>query len=221
MVVQTPPTKPTRNGASSRITFGPHADRFGVSLPRTMSDDEFFDFCQANEFVCIERTREGEIVMMVPSGGESSNQNLRIAARLDQWASATGHGVAFDSSAGFVLPNGAMRAPDAAWVTRERLATLTAEQKRKFLPLCPDFVIEVRPPTDRIAKLKEKMTEYLANGAKLGWLIEPDQRRVHVYSPDGRVEIFKNPQTISGEPVLPGFTLDLQPIWEPIWEPGW
>lgn len=217
MVVQTPPTKATRNGASSRITFGPHADRFGVSLPRPMSDDEFFDFCQANEFVRIERTHEGEIVMMAPAGGESGNQSGEAFGQLREWARRDGRGVAFDASTGFILPNGAMRAPDAAWVRRERLATLTAEQKRKFLPLCPDFVIEVRSPTDRIAKLKEKMAEYVANGAKLGWLIEPDQRRVHVYLPDGRVEIFKNPQTISGEPVLPGFTLDLQPIWEPGW----
>ena len=217
MVVQTPPTKPTRNGASSRITFGPHAGRFGVSLPRPMSEDEFFDFCQANEFLRIERTHEGEIIMMAPAGGESGNQSGETFGQLREWARRDGNGVAFDASAGFVLPNGAMRAPDAAWVRRERLAALTAEQKRKFLPLCPDFVIEVRSPTDRIAKLKEKMAEYLANGAQLGWLIEPDQRRVHVYSPSSRIEIFKNPQCISGDPFLPGFTLDLQPIWEPGW----
>ena len=217
MVVKTAPPKPVRNATAAHITIEPLAGRFGVSLPKAMSEDEFFDFCQVNEFLRIERTHEGEIIMMVPIGGESSNQNLRIAAKLDLWAATDGRGVVFDSSAGFVLPNGAMRAPDAAWVRRERLATLTAAQKRKFLPLCPDFVIEVRSPTDRIAKLREKMAEYLANGAQLGWLIEPDPRRVHVYSANGRIEILKNPQSVSGDPVLPGFTLDLQPIWEPGW----
>ncbi len=217
MVVQTPTPKPARNGGASRITFGPLADRFGVSLPRAMSEDEFFNFCQANDPMRIERTHEGEIIMMAPTGGESGNQSGETFGQLRDWARRDGDGIAFDSSAGFVLPNGAMRAPDVAWVRRKRLATLTAEQKRKFLPLCPDFVIEVRSPTDRIAKLKEKMAEYLANGAQLGWLIEPDQRRVHVYSPDGRVEILKNPRSISGDPLLPGFTLDLQPIWEPGW----
>ena len=217
MSVKTAPLKPARNGAVPRIVLDPLVSRFGVSLPRAMSEDDFFDFCQVNEFIRIERTHEGDIIMMAPAGGESGNQSGETFGQLREWARRDGIGVAFDASTGFVLPNGAMRAPDGAWVRRKRLAVLTAGQKRKFLPLCPDFVIEVRSPTDRIARLREKMAEYLANGAQLGWLIEPDQHRVHIYSPDGRVEIFKNPQCISGDPVLPGFTLDLQPIWEPGW----
>src|SRR5262249_49583803 len=124
-------------------------------------------------------------------------------------------GVVFDSSAGFTLPNGATRSPDVAWVKRSRLATLTAEQKRKFLPLSPDFVVELRSPSDRLASLQEKMEEYVANGTRVGWLIDTETRRVYVYRPGSAVDCVDNPPTLSGEPLLAGFSLDLRAIWDP------
>jgi Uma2 family endonuclease len=134
---------------------------------------------------------------------------------LTQWAWQDGTGVTCGSSAGFLLPNGAMRAPDTAWVLGSRLATLTAEQKQKFLPLCPDFVVEIRSPSDRLSTVQAKMQEYIDNGARLGWLVDSNSRAIYVYRPNQPVERLENPATISGEPVLPGFVLDLQRIWEP------
>ena len=138
-----------------------------------------------------------------------------LSGQVWAWSERDGTGAAFDSNGGFVLPNGAMRAPDAAWVRRERLAELTAEQKRKFLPLCPDFVVELRSPTDPLAKIQTKMQEYLENGARLGWLIDPEERKVHVYRPGEPVRILENHEKVSGDPVLSGFFLDLRRIWEP------
>jgi Uma2 family endonuclease len=134
---------------------------------------------------------------------------------LDAWAENDGSGIGFDSNGGFILPNGAMRSPDAAWVRRERLANLTAEQKQRFLPLCPDFVIELRSPSDPLSTIQAKMREYTENGARLGWLIDPEERKVHVYKPNEPVEVLGNPDKLSGEPALPGFVLGLKPIWEP------
>lgn len=124
-----------------------------------------------------------------------------------------GTGVAFDSGGGFILSNGAMRSPDASWLRRERLAELTAEQKQRFLPLCPDFVIELRSPSDPLTPLEAKMREYLENGARLGWLLDPGEKEVHVYQPEEDVQILENPRKVSGDPVLQGFVLDLRPIW--------
>jgi Uma2 family endonuclease len=152
---------------------------------------------------------------MPPEGGESSNRDTTFSTLLTLWAWQDGTGVTFGSSGGFILPNGAMRAPDAAWVLRSRLAPLTAEQKRKFLPLCPDFVVEIRSPSDRLSTAQAKMQEYLDNGARLGWLIDPDSRVVYVYRPSQPVERLDDPATISGDPVLLGLVLDLQKIWEP------
>ena len=132
-----------------------------------------------------------------------------------QWAKRDGRGVAFDSSAGFRLPNGAVRSPDAAWVQRSRLDVLDDETKERFLPLCPDFVIELRSPSDALKTVQEKMEEYRANGARLGWLIDPMTRRVHMYTPDAPPREFVNPAELSGEPVLPGFVLNLTAVWEP------
>jgi len=146
---------------------------------------------------------------------ETGNRNIKIAGRLDAWTERDGTGVAFDSSTGFVLPNGAMRSPDASWFKRERLVNLTAEQKQRFLPLCPDFVIELRSPSDPLATVEAKMREYVENGARLGWLIDPEERKVHVYKPGEAGEILSNPGELSGDPVLPGFVLELKPIWEP------
>lgn len=178
-----------------------------------MTDDEFFGFCQLNRDLRFERTAEGDIVVMAPTGALTGARNIRLAAQVSTWADRDGTGRAFDSSTGFVLPNGATRSPDVAWIQRARLAGLTAEQKEKFLPLCPDFVIELRSPSEALATLQEKMREYVANGTQLGWLIDPVQRHVHVYRADGTVEHLHGPTRLSGEPVLPGFGLDLTPIW--------
>lgn len=180
-----------------------------------LTDDEFFALCQLNRDLRLERTAEGEIIIMPPTGWMTGDRNSEINLQLRKWAKADGNGVATDSSTGFQLPNGADRAPDAAWVLRSRLAALTAEQKQKFLPLCPDFAIELLSPTDTLAKAQSKMTEYMENGLQLGWLIDPESRQAHVYRPSQAVVVLENVHEISGEPELPGFVLDLREIWEP------
>lgn len=183
--------------------------------PLSMTDDEFFAFCQANRALRIERSVEGDIIIMTPAGGETGSRNATLAATLWIWARKDGRGVAFDSSTGFVLPNGAMRAPNAAWALKSRLAALSPEQKQKFLPLCPDFIVELRSPTDLLADLQAKLEEYRANGAALGWLIDPDTRTVHDYRQDEGIEVLEDAAAVSAEPVLPGFELDLAEIWDP------
>ena len=181
-----------------------------------LTDDQFFEFCVLNrELLRIERTAEGEILIMSPTGGRSSHQNMEISGQLYLWAKGDGTGVAFDSNGGFTLPNNAMRSPDAAWVARERLASFTAEEKGKFLPLCPDFVVELRSPSDRLADLQQKMGEYVSNGALLGWLIEPFERQVFVYRPNQSIQQLDQPPSVDAAPELPGFVLNLTKIWEP------
>ena len=178
-----------------------------------MTDDQFFDFCQINRDLRIERTAEGEILVMPPAGFQSGRRNAEITAQLTEWARTDARGVVTDSSGGYTLPNHATRAPDAAWTLASRLASISEEQQEKFLPLCPDFVIELRSRSDRLPDLQAKMEEYSANGARLGWLIEPYQRQVYVYRPGAVVQCLENPETISGDPELPGFVLDLRKVW--------
>ena len=180
-----------------------------------LTDEQFFELCQINSDLRMERTAEGEIIFMAPTGGETSIRNIGVSAQLYIWTKQDGSGAAFDSSAGFKLPNGADRSPDAAWISHERLAKLTSEQKRKFIPLCPDFVIELLSPTDSLSTTQAKMIEYLENGARLGWLIQPEAKRVFVYRPGLHVEELKDVVDVSGAPELADFTLDLREIWEP------
>ena len=180
-----------------------------------LTDDQLFELCQLNQDWRIEYTAQGELIVMPPTGGETSNRNIEIAFQVQSWTRQDQTGVAFDSSGGFRLPNGATRSPDASWVRRSRLTGLTKEQKQKFLPLCPDFVIELRSPTDNLRTVLAKMQEYIDNGALLGWLIDPLTRRVHVYLPQRPPEILEAPSSVSADPVLPGFVLDLRKIWEP------
>ena len=180
-----------------------------------LTDDQLFELCQLNRDWRIEYTAQGELIVMPPTGGETGSQNAEITFQVQSWTRGNQTGVAFDSSTGFKLPNGATRSPDAAWVRRSRLAGLTREQKQKFLPLCPDFAIELRSPTDNLRAVLDKMQEYLDNGAQLGWLLDPVTRRVHVYRPQGPPEIMEAPNTVSADPLLPGFVLDLRKIWEP------
>ena len=179
-----------------------------------LSDEELFRFCQQNKDLRIEQTADGEIIIMPPVGGEGSYRNFNLYAPFAAWGEQVGGGRFFDSSGGFKLPNKAMRSPDLAWVIQERLDKLTRAQWKKFLPLCPDFVVELRSETDRLPTLQKKMAEYIVNGARLGWLIDPLEKQVFVYRPgEKKAEHLKNPATLSGEPVLAGFTLDLTRIW--------
>jgi Uma2 family endonuclease len=180
-----------------------------------LSDDQFFAFCQQNGELRIEQTTEGDLIIMPPTGGGTGSRNSEITAQVRNWARRDGTGITFDSSTGFTLPNGAKKSPDASWVLRSRLAALTPQQKEKFLPLCPDLVVELRSPSDSLEETQTKMQEYLDNGARLGWLINAPDRRVFIYRPGQEMETLDAPATISGDPELPGFTLDLALIWEP------
>ncbi|MDP8923292.1 MAG: Uma2 family endonuclease [Chloroflexota bacterium] len=178
-----------------------------------LSEDQFFDLCQINGDLRFERTADGVLEIMPPAGSATGYRNADITAQLWTWAKREGTGLAFDSSAGFTLPNGATRSPDASWIARSRWEDVPPERRDRFAPVCPDFVLELRSPTDRLATLQEKLAEYLANGARLGWLLDPLHRHVYVYRPGAPVERLESLESVSGDPVLPGFTLDLREIW--------
>lgn len=178
-----------------------------------LTDDQFYQLCQDNDDLRLELTAEGELIIMPPTGGSTGSRNATITARVTVWAEKDGTGLSFDSSTMFILPNGAKRSPDASWVSRERWDALSEEERDKFVPLCPDFVAELRSPSDSLSFLQDKMDEYISNGAGLGFLLDPKAKRVYVYRPSKPVESLDNPQTVSGDPVLPGFVLDLKDIW--------
>ena len=180
-----------------------------------MTQDQFFELCQQNRKLRLERTAQGELIIMSPSGGGTGRRNFSVIGQLYNWVDLDGTGEGFDSSAGFVLPNGAIRSPDASWILKARMASLTEAEKEKFIPLCPDFLVEVMSPTDSLTQTKEKMEEYIENGLRLGWLIHPKKKQVHVYRPGQPAQVLDNPQTVSGNPELPGFVLDLEPMWRP------
>lgn len=187
-----------------------------LSSPLTLSieltDEQFFELCQKNRDFRFERTANGDLIVMAPTGGETSYSNGRLTQQLFNWTDTNDLGIAFDSNGGFKLPNGSDRSPDASWVKKERWDALTPEQREKFLPLCPDFVVELRSQSDSLTTLQDKMKEYLDNGARLGWLIDRKNRRVEIYRLGQEVEIIDSPSTLSGENVLAGFVLDLNPI---------
>ncbi len=177
-----------------------------------LSDDQFFQFCAANRKLRIERTAQGKIIIMSPTGGETGRRNAEINRQLGNWAKQDGAGVVFDSNTEFRLPNGANRSPDASWILKSRWEAIPEPEREKFPPTCPDFVIELLSPSDNLEETKLKMQEYIANGARLGWLIDPKNKRVWAYTGDG-VQILDRPKALSGEPLLPGFTLDLTEIF--------
>jgi Uma2 family endonuclease len=177
-----------------------------------LTDEQFEQICRSNPDLKFERTAKGELVVVALTGGETGRRNIKLSARLETWSDAAGLGVAFDSSTGFRLPNGAIRSPDAAWICLERWESLTPQQRKKIVPLCPDFLVELRSPNDELEDLQAKMQEYLANGLKLGWLLDPDTQTVEIYRPDRAVEVLTNSIDLSGEDVLPGFRLDLTGI---------
>jgi Uma2 family endonuclease len=177
--------------------------------------DWFYDLCQANGDLQLEQTAEGDIIVIPPSGLEGGDRESEAAYQLRRWAKREGSGRASGSNTGFRLPNGATRAPDASWTLNARLNELEPGQLRKFPSICPDFVIEILSPSDRLPRLREKMDEYLANGVRLGWLIDADERKVYVYRPGKKVQIRSNIRQISASPELPGFVLKLAEIWKP------
>ena len=189
-----------------RLDFGKKA--------RRLSDDDFFEFCRENPDVRIEMDKNGDIDIMPPTGAETGIKNFKLTARFGDWVEKDGTGEGFDSSTGFTLPNGARRSPDVSWMTLKKWNAIPKARRKKFAPVCPDFVVELRSETDTLKKLQEKMEEYIENGASLGWLIDAGKRKVYVYRPDAKVEILENPTEISGEPFLKGFTLNLKEIWD-------
>jgi len=181
-----------------------------------MDDEQFFAFCQANAGYRIERNADGEIAIMPPTGGETGRRNSDLVTDLNIWARRDGTGVVFDSSTGFRLPNGATRSPDASWISRERLALIAAVDKQRFLPLAPDFVLELASPSDDVDALDQKMQEYRANGVRLGWLLIPAKPNIRVYRPNALPITLDAPIEIDGGDVLSGLRLDLRPIWQTV-----
>lgn len=178
-----------------------------------MTDEQFFDFCQLNRDLRIERNAAGELVIMPPTGSETGERNFNLTGQLWLWTEQEGSGIGFDSSTGFTLPNEAKRSPDAAWIKRERWNQLTPEQQKKFAPISPDFVVELRSESDSLTELQAKMQEYIENGVKLGWLIDRQQQRVYIYQSDRDVECLENPASVSSDFILPGLVLNLSKIW--------
>lgn len=178
-----------------------------------LTDEQFYQICQDNRDLRFERNTQGDLIIMPPTGGETSNRNSEITYQLQAWNRQHKSGITFDSSGGFKLPNGADRSPDAAWIPLDKWNALTPEQQRKFLPLSPDFVIELLSPSDTLENTQKKMREYIENGTRLGWLINRQARQVEIYRQGQEVEILDSPQNLSGEAVLIGFLLNLVVIW--------
>ena len=177
-----------------------------------LTDEQFALICSKNRDLRLELTATGELVIMPPTGGETGRKNSDLNYQLQAWNRKHKLGFVFDSSTGFKLPNGATRSPDAAWIKKERWESLTSEQQKKFIPLCPEFVIELRSNSDNLSDLQDKMQEYLANGLVLGWLIDPQNKQVELYRSNRQVEIISNPVSLSGGDILSGFTLELKDI---------
>jgi Uma2 family endonuclease len=180
-----------------------------------MNAEGFYDFCVANPDLRVELTSAGEIVKMPPAGAETGYRNCEITAQLGNWSRQDGHGRALGSTVAYLLPDGSAMCPDASWVERTRLARLTREQKRKFPPLVPDFLIELTSPSDRLPRVRKKMESWIANGVKLAWLLDADRRTAYIYRPRREPEKLNAPPKLKGEGPVAGFVLDLAEIWDP------
>ena len=198
------PTEQTTDGLV--IHFSP--------ILKNLSEREFYEFCMANKDLKIELTSTGDLIIMPPTGMKTGNRNFKLTGAFAAWVEKDGTGRGFDSSSLFTLPNGAKRSSDLCWIRNERWEALAEEDQEVFSHICPDFVVELRSPSDSLRHLQQKMEEYIANGAQLGWLIDPFERKVHVYRPQTNVEVLDDPETVSGEPLLPGFTLDARALSE-------
>jgi len=180
---------------------------------RIVTPEEFEQLCAEYRDLRLELTSTGELIVMPGTSLRTGRRNSNLTRQLDEWTEKDGTGVCFDSSAMFTLPNNAKRSPDASWVRREKWDSLSEAQQDSFAPLCPDFVVELRSASDRLRVLLNKMSEYMENGASLGWLIDPYKRQLYVYQPDHEVVLLNNPETVSGDPLLPGFELNLTKLW--------
>ena len=178
-----------------------------------ISDEQFFQLCIKNSDIKFERNANGEIIVMPPTGGETGRRNAKLVTQLGIWNRQTKLGQVFDSSTGYKLPNGANRSPDVSWIKQERWDSLTSKQREKFIPLAPDFALELMSPSDTLVNVREKMREYRDNGVELGWLINPEAKQVEIYRLGQDIQLLDSPQSISGEDILPGFILDLTDIF--------
>ena len=177
-----------------------------------LTDDQFLRLCRDNDELRLELSAEGKLIIMPPAGGETGWRESKILQRLANWTEQDGTGICFSSNMGARLPNSAIRSPDASWMPLSRWKRLTREQQKKLAPMCPDFVVELRSPSDRLPALQKKMTEYIENGARLSWLLDPDRKCAYIYRTGKDAECLENPDYLSGEDVLPGFKFNFQEI---------
>jgi Uma2 family endonuclease len=184
-----------------------------IRLERPLTDEELMRFCAANEMVRVERDANGELIVMSPSGSGTGQKNSELNYQLTAWARETSSGVTFDSNAGFTLPDGSMRSPDAAWIAWPRWNALTKEEQDRFAPICPEFVIELRSPSDSLPELQAKMQLWIANGAELAWLIDPSRKAVEVYRPGREAEVLEGGSAVEGDGPVAGFVLELGRVW--------
>jgi len=197
-------------------TLQPIGSSISIKMPNAarlrVSAKMFWKLCRENPDLRLERTSKGNLVVMAPAGSDSGGRNMDLSGQLWLWNRTAQMGKVFDSSTGFTLPNGAIVSADASWIRMDRWGAVPSEQREKFAPICPDFVVELRSPSDRLKPLRRKMREYIAQGVRLGWLLDPIRAKVEIYRPEQEVEVFDRPASLSGEEVLPGFVLDLQGI---------
>jgi Uma2 family endonuclease len=184
-----------------------------ITLHWPLSDNQFARLCALNPEMRFEYTSTGDLIIMPPTGGDTGHTNANLTTDFTIWARQEASGLVFDSSTLFILPNGAKRSPDVSWIRRHRWEALAPEDRRGFPPICPDFILELRSPSDALHTLQEKMQEYLDNGVRLGWLIDPVERVVYVYRPGEVIERLESPREVSGESVLPGFVLSMSAVW--------
>ena len=199
----------------SQLTWTEHDTEFPISLDvhsLHLTDDQFYLLCRDNSDLRLELSAEGELIIMPPAYSETGWKEARIVRRLDAWAEEDGTGRCYGPSAGFTLPNGAKRAPDSSWISHKRWNSLKAEDREKMARICPDFVVELRSATDRLQQMKNKMAEYIQNGARLGWLLDRIEERVYILRTGIQVECLENPTELSGEDVLPGFRFNFKEI---------
>jgi Uma2 family endonuclease len=187
--------------------------RATIGFERPMNDEEFFEFCATNRKLRIERYANGEIIIMPPAGFETGYRNNEVCRQLGNWARTDGRGIALDSNTEYILPSGAALSPDASWVQSSRLEQFSKEQKKRFLQLCPDFVVELISPTDRLGRVKTKMRDWIENGASLGWLIDADRRTVYIYRPMQDPKELVDVDHVLADGIVEGFRLDLTDIW--------
>jgi Uma2 family endonuclease len=184
-----------------------------IGVTQRVTPEQFEQLCSKYRKLRLELTSTGELIVMPPAGSQTGRRNANLTYQLAAWSRQDGTGICFDSNGGFTLPNGAIRSADAAWIEQEKWDSLTEQQKESFARICPDFVVELRSPSNDLTQLYLKMFEYLENGISLGWLIDPFKRQVYVYRPNQETVVLENPEVVSGDPLLPGFKLDLTELW--------